>query len=257
MLGITLTDFNEEIASQLGVPVKKGIRIDGTVEGMGAQAAGLEKDDVIVSMNGKPADDFPLLTSALTGLSAGDTTEVKFYRGGEKKTVMMELSRRPIPDIPDTAAELSQALEKKNLGIETQLNDFLDSITEEEANYKSSADDWSVKEILAHLIQGERFYHFYIAELAGNQERWSDDYVGNLEAFIDATVASYPTLNDMRDALKRARVETVLLIAHLPAEFVERKGSYWRLAYGALEGTFHDVAHIEQMKTAVEAARAQ
>lgn len=257
MLGITLTDFNEEIAKQLGVPITKGIRIDGTVEGMGAQVAGLEKDDVIVSMNGKPADDFPLLTSALSGLRAGDTTEVIFYRGPEKKTVMMELSRRPIPEIPDTTAELSQALEKKYMEVEPQLNDFLDGITEEDANYKPSTDDWSVKEVLAHLIQGERFYHFYIAELVGGQERWSDDYAGNLEASIEATVASYPSLYDLREALKRARVETVLLIAKLPVEFVDRKGSYWRLAYGALEGTFHDVAHIEQMKTAVEASRAQ
>jgi len=257
MLGITLTDFNEEIAKQLGVPVTKGIRIDGTVDGMGAQAAGLEKDDVIVSMNGKPADDFPLLTSALTGLRAGDTTEVIFYRGLEKKTIMMELSRRPIPDIPDTTAELSQALEKKYLEVEPQLNEFLDGITEEDANYKPSPDDWSVKEVLAHLIQGERFYQFYIAELVGGQERWSDDYAGNLEASIEATVASNPSLYDLREALNRARKETVLLIAKLPVEFVERKGSYWRLGYGALEGQFHDTAHIEQMKTAVEAARSQ
>lgn len=257
MMGITLTDFNEEIAAQFEIPVTKGIRLDGTVESMGAEAAGLQKDDVIVGLNGKDAIDFPSLTNALNGLQAGDTTEVVFYRGAEKKSVMMELSRRPIPDIPDSIVELSKALEKKYIEIEIQLNEFLDAITEEESGFKPSSDEWSVKEVLAHLIQGERFYQFYVAELVGSQERWSDDYAGNLAAPITAIVETYPTLADMQAELKRCRRETVILFAKLPAEFIERKGSYWRLASGALEGTFHDLGHIEQMQNSVEAARAQ
>jgi len=257
MMGITLTDFNEEIAAQFEIPITKGIRLDGTVESMGAEAAGLQKDDVIVGLNGKDAVDFSSLTNALNGLQAGDTTEVVFYRGAEKKSVMMELSRRPIPDIPDSIVELSIALEKKYLEIEPQLNEFLGGITEEEAGFKPSSDEWSVKEVLAHLIQGERFYQFYVAELVGSQERWSDDYAGNLQASITAIVEIYPTLADIQAELKRCRQETVKLFSKLPAEFVERKGSYWRLAYGALEGNFHDLAHLEQMQTSVQAARAQ
>ena len=41
MLGVMLSDFTPEIARQLGVPVSEGVRIDGTLEGMGARKAGL------------------------------------------------------------------------------------------------------------------------------------------------------------------------------------------------------------------------
>ena len=40
MLGIGISDFNEDIAKHLNVPVTKGLRIDSVVDGMGAQAAG-------------------------------------------------------------------------------------------------------------------------------------------------------------------------------------------------------------------------
>ena len=91
-LGILIGDFNTQIAAQLGVPTKAGIRLEGTAEGTGAQAAGLQKDDVIVKLGGKTAVDFTSLNNALQGRQAGDKVKVVFYRGGEKKTVTMALS---------------------------------------------------------------------------------------------------------------------------------------------------------------------
>ena len=37
----------------VAVPVKRGVRIDGTVPGMAAEAAGFQKDDVLVSVDGQ------------------------------------------------------------------------------------------------------------------------------------------------------------------------------------------------------------
>jgi len=257
MLGITINDFNEIIAQQIGVPVSKGIRIDDVTEGIGAQVAGLQHDDVIVALNGQTVEDWVSLNNALLGLQAGDVIPVVFYRGSEKKNVEMELSKRALPEIPESIIELSQALEKQNHKVAKQFDEFLDNVTEEEASFKPAPDEWSVKDIFAHLIQGERFYQFYITELVADQERWSDDWGGNMQAFIDATVESYGTLQNLRQELKRARKETVLLIAKLPPETVEHKSSYWRLAYNVLEMAHHDMAHLQQMRTAVQVSRAK
>lgn len=54
MLGIFLNDFNAEIARQMGIPVTEGIRIDELMPGLGAEKAGLQKNDVLVSMAGMP-----------------------------------------------------------------------------------------------------------------------------------------------------------------------------------------------------------
>lgn len=255
MLGILLTDFDEDIAEQLGIPVSKGVRIDDTVEDFGARAAGLQKDDVIIEMDGQISNDFASLGNVLNRHQAGDKIEVVFYRGTEKMSVMMELSRRPLHEIPETTAELAEAVKKRYKEMQKNLSQFLDGVTEEEASYKISPDEWSVKEVLAHLLQSEQFYQMYIAEVVGGHVRWADDFGGNLQAFIDATVSVYPTLNEMLAALDRTRGETVVLFTKMPPEFSKQKGSYWQLAYGVLEAPYHDNAHMEQMQACIDAAR--
>ncbi len=60
-LGIFIGEFNPEIAGRLRVPISRGIRIEGTAEGSGARAAGLQKDDVLVGLRRAAADDEPRL----------------------------------------------------------------------------------------------------------------------------------------------------------------------------------------------------
>ena len=101
MLGIFPGDFTEEQATALGVPVREGLRLDGVVDGMGAQKAGLQKDDVLVEMAGHPIRNDPnSLPAAIAGKKGGDKIDVVIYRGPEKKIITMELSRRPMPDVP-------------------------------------------------------------------------------------------------------------------------------------------------------------
>ncbi|MGH2593540.1 MAG: SRPBCC domain-containing protein, partial [Anaerolineae bacterium] len=65
MLGVNIGEFNAEIAAKLGVPMTEGIRLDGVGEGMGAHAAGLRKNDVLVGFGGKKVTGWPSLVSVL------------------------------------------------------------------------------------------------------------------------------------------------------------------------------------------------
>ncbi|MDX1689361.1 MAG: SRPBCC domain-containing protein, partial [Candidatus Promineifilaceae bacterium] len=136
MLGITVSDFNADVAGQLGVPVAEGIRLDGVVSGMGAKAAGLQADDVLVSMAGRETVGWASLSDALASKQAGDTVEVVFYRGPEKHTAQMTLSGRPIPEIPETAQALAAALRERHAEIESELAAFFDGVSDAEAGYK-------------------------------------------------------------------------------------------------------------------------
>ena len=255
MLGIILDEFNPEIAKRLGMPTSEGIRLSGTVEGMGAKSAGLQADDVIVSMGDIETIDGSSLNNVLNAHRAGDEIEVVLYRRGEKKSVMMELSRRPIPDIPPTAKELSNAAEILYNEIKSMMDEFLEGVAEEEASFKPAPNEWSVKGNLAHFIQGERFFQQYIAELVDGYERFADDYGGNSNAFIEATIAAYPTIKEMVKEYKSNMAETLYFLANLPEEFVARKGTYWRLAYDLLQDPYHFTAHLEQMQAALDTAR--
>jgi uncharacterized protein YndB with AHSA1/START domain len=256
MLGIFLNDFDAEIAAKLGVPVKDGVRLDGVIEGMGAKDAGLQKDDVIISMGNRPVKDFPSLTVALAGKQAGDRIEVVFYRGTELKTVQMQLSGRPLPEIPATPTEMAeraQAINQKDLA---ELEAALEGVSEEEAFYKPSSEEWSVNEVLAHLIHSERDFQSTITDMYSGQERVADDFTGNIHARVAATVTAYPGLVSLLDELKRSLVETNALIAAAPGDFVARKGSFTRLGYFCLDTSgSHISGHIAQIKAVVEAAR--
>ncbi len=256
MLGIIVDEFNEDIASEIGVPVTKGIRIGNPIEGMGAEAAGLQNNDVIVGMAGKPVTDFSSLTNALQSYRSGDKIPVVFFRGEDKKQVEMELSGRPLPEIPKTAGGLARAVEKKYEEMGSTLAGFFAEVTEEEATHKPSPEVWSAKENLAHLIHGERGWHTQIDEEVGGYRAHYDDYGGNLDARVQATLAVYPTSQDMLAEFKRSCAETVAILARLPDEFLEeRKGAYWSLAYNLLESQYHFEGHLEQMRAAVQDAR--
>lgn len=257
MLGIMIADFNADIAAKEGIPVSKGVRLDGVMDGMGAQAAGLQPGDVIVTVAGKEIQDYADLGTAMQRKRAGDVVDVGIYRGNERMTLPMELSRRPIPTIPTSIQDLARALKERWRGIESEVDVFFENITEEQASFKPGPEEWSVKEVLAHFIQDERGYQNHIWGIVDGQERWSDDYGSNLYAYIKATISAYPTLAELIKEYKRSSLETIALIENLPASFIERKGSYWRLAFRALEPPYHFHTHLEQMRSVLEAANTQ
>ena len=256
IVGIFVGDFTPEQAKSLGVPVTDGLRIDDTVEGLGARAAGLKANDVIVEMAGKAISANSDFGNALQGLRAGDQVEVVIYRGPQKMTLNLELSRRPIPEIPPTTAELAQKIAQLYSELEAELDKFFGAVSDTEASFKIGPNEWSVKEVLAHLIHSERFLQLNLAEVAGGYERWADDFGGNLNASVQATVSAYPTLQELLEEYKHSFAETIALFGNLPEEFEQRKGSYWRTAYNALQAPYHFNIHIEQIRTSIEAARA-
>ncbi len=255
MLGITVTDFNEQIAQQMGIPVSAGIRIDSTVDGMGAEAAGLQGGDVIISMDGKATTGFYSLTAVLADRRAGEKVEVVFYRDRDQRSVQMELSGRPLPEIPPTTKDLAEFLTERHHKIQQELDEFFTGVTDAKASFKPDPNEWSVKEVLAHLIHGERYWHRWMTELLARSESYQDDSPGNLQAPIDATVAAYPTLGDLREEYRRSSMETIALIASFPDDFVQNKASYWRIAYNLIEDPYHHRVHLDQMSKAIEAAR--
>lgn len=257
LLGILTNTFNEEIAQKLGIPVNQGIRIDDAITGMGAELAGLSKNDVIVCLGGTPISDFSDISDALSNYQAGDVIDVEFYRGTQKKTVSMTLSGRQIPEIPPTGKELSDAARHIYNQVLSDLNGFLTGVSDQEAAQKPAEKEWSINEIICHLIHGEVYSHIFIQDIIGGHEGWHDDFGGNIQARIDATLAVYPTKQDLFDELNRSIEETLAMLANLPEDLYDRKGSYWRLGYNLLQSPYHFNLHKAQMQATLEAARSK
>ena len=257
MMGIGLNDFNEEIAQHIGVPVSQGVRIDNTMEGMGAQAAGLGTNDVIVTLAGRQVMDFPDIAAALQKHRSGDQVEVEFYRGPAKKSVTLTLSGRPLPPIPTTIAELAEKVRSRYAEINRHMDEFLDGVSDEEASHRPAPEEWCIKDVLAHLIHGERGTLNYMGEVVGEWESHYSETGGNQQFYIEATRAVYPSLLELRNELKRSFQEVVEMYTHLPEDFTAHKSGYWRLAFAGLDSPFHYDAHLEQMQAALQSARAK
>jgi uncharacterized protein YndB with AHSA1/START domain len=255
MLGITLSDFDAEIAKKMKTPVSKGVRIGGTIDGMGAQASGLQADDVIVGMDGKKIEDFVSLLSALGEHKAGDRIPLTIYRGEEKMEMDLLLSGRPVPEIPKDQQTLADAVENiYNAAIRDIELAFADA-TEDEVKTRPGPDEWSAIETLAHLVLTERETLIQIADMLSGYERWADDFAGNKPAPLKALISVYPSIPELLAELKRYRAEVVNLIRSLPDDFVERKSTFWRLSDGLLNFNIHIDSHIPQIKNAIAAAR--
>ena len=256
MLGIVPGDFTEEQAKALGVPLREGLRLDGLVDGMGAQKAGLQKDDVLIEMAGHSIrSDANSLPEAIAGKKGGDKIEVVFYRGPEKKTITMELSKRPVPDVSFNPAELAKnARELYEAGL-AEVEKCFEGVSDEEAMKRPDPKEWSALEIVAHLIHGERYSQIFVTDLIDGYERVADNFGSNVDAQVQATVKAYPSVGLMLEALRRAVEETLAYVGCLPDGFVANKGSYYRFGFGLLQPNFHITAHVQQIKDALSVVR--
>lgn len=255
MLGIMPGDFTEEQAAALGIPVREGLRLDGTVPGMGAERAGLQKNDVLVGMAGHPiTNDFNSLPNAIQGKKGGDVVEVVYYRGAEKKTVNMELGKRPMPEVPFDPAELARRARALYEPALAELEQVFVGFTDEQASRRPEPNEWSALEVVGHLVAGERFNLIYFTSLIDGYEITSDGFGTNVHALVQATVQINPSIKAMLELLRRTSEEVLAFTALIPEEFTHNKGSYYRLGFGLLQPNFHITGHLAQIKAALAAA---
>ncbi len=85
MLGITMAEATE----------RQGVFVSDVVQGSGAYQAGIEKGDIIVSINGTPLSDRNSLSSKIAGLEAGQRISVVVNRNEKNITVEAQLMDLP------------------------------------------------------------------------------------------------------------------------------------------------------------------
>jgi hypothetical protein len=255
MLGIVPGDFTQEQAKALKVPVHEGMRLDDVVDGMGAKRVGLQKDDVLVEMAGHPiTNDFNSLPTAIEGKKGGDKVEVVFYRGAEKKTVKMELGKRPMPKVPFDPVELARQAREIYEPALTKLEHCFDNYSDEQAMERPAPNEWSALEVVAHLIHGERFNSLFLTSLIDGYEITSDGFGTNVTAQVEATVKANPSIKMMLYTLRRTVEEILAYTELIPEGFTQNAGSYYRFGSALLQPNFHITAHMQQIKEALVSA---
>jgi uncharacterized protein YndB with AHSA1/START domain len=224
-------DLTPEVAATLGVLVNEGFQID----------------DVIVEIEGHPIPTAAALGPVMDERQAGDRVHVVFYRGSEKKTVTMELSARPLPQVPPTAQALASALRDTYTQQIVTLGELLADLPESRLAWTPDAIKWSVKHVIAHLLTTERAVHEWIARLQFGLD--THNWASHDETWVRAIADSYPTTVAVIEALRQAQTETLRVVATLPEAFVAHKGTYVYMGTTIAQGLpQHTEIHFDQIR---------
>jgi hypothetical protein len=214
----------------------------------------LQTGDLLVKFAGQKTSTLADLGRVLNQHRAGDKVKFLYYRGDEKMSAKAQLSRRPAIEVPLKAEALAEAVSRHYDRFTVELDALLKGASEEQAEYRSDQEEWSVKEALAHLIATEREIHAWIARRVEGQEA---DFAlrANQPVRIRAIISTFPQLTSLQAELKRNQSETVAMVYDLPEEFVQRRMSYWRVGYQLLQMPFaHLPDHLAQIRATVEKA---
>jgi S1-C subfamily serine protease len=106
-LGVQMQGVSKQLAEDLNLPVDHGALIasvtpDGPAEQAGLRGGRTETaeginagGDLIVGIDGKEMRDEEAVATEIAAHKPGDEVEIEYYRGDDKKTVSVELTKRP------------------------------------------------------------------------------------------------------------------------------------------------------------------
>jgi uncharacterized protein YndB with AHSA1/START domain len=263
-LGILIDELTPEIASRLGLPSTQGVLLGGTADHSGARAAGLQKDDVLVSFNGVQLADYHSIGQGLLGLKPGDRAVVEYIRASEKNSLQVELGATLVEPVPETAQELAEKVRENTAKVLAAMRKQVAGLSESQVAQRPAVDEWSVNELVAHFILCERDYQSWVAQMLN--DRPVDDWLEmrpNVNPRIQAMTQRFSAgrnagLDGLLEEFALAAAETADMIAAFPEEFVtSRRHLYRRAATWALETipSHYFDEHQGQFQAAIDAAR--
>lgn len=94
-LGVTIQDVTADIADSLGLNERRGAIVSSLVAGGPADEGGLERGDIVLSINGTDIEDSGDLTRRVGAIAAGQEVSFRVLRDGNEDTIRITLAQRP------------------------------------------------------------------------------------------------------------------------------------------------------------------
>ncbi len=114
-LGVAIQDLTPELAEYYGLKEDKGVLVTQVFEDDPAAKAGIEVNDVILSIDGKAVSTGRELSSMIANTPVGHRTRIDLIRNGKRKNLTVTLAKRD-DDLKAEAA--TQNRDNEEMGIE-------------------------------------------------------------------------------------------------------------------------------------------
>jgi serine protease Do len=116
MIGVEMTNVGPEDAEAFGLPSVSGAWVRVVVPGGPAASAGIERNDIIVAVDGAPVGYSSQLQQRIVAHRPGDEVTLTLYRNRRRMEVEVELGESPINDLAPRAVATSSNADER-LGI--------------------------------------------------------------------------------------------------------------------------------------------
>lgn len=103
-LGVRIRPVPEALASHL--EIESGVMIAEVVQGSPADRAGLQRNDVVLALDGTPVKSPDVLADAIRGRDAGDSVVLEIRRGSETLELSASLDPRASEKVPEKEPEI-------------------------------------------------------------------------------------------------------------------------------------------------------
>ena len=103
-LGVEIMSVGAVIAQQFGLENPCGVLVNSVVDGSPAQKAGLQRSDIILSLNSIAVEDVDAFRNIMSTLKTGDNVKIVYIRNRQKDTayaILAESSAATIARQPD------------------------------------------------------------------------------------------------------------------------------------------------------------
>jgi serine protease Do len=127
-LGVIIQGVTPDLAKAFGLPSADGALVGDVTPGGPGAKAGLQKGDVIVTLNGQAVSDSQDLRLRISQLAPGETVKLQLYRNGQKRDISATLQEFPekkeTAEAPATDQNAAEGLQVENLSpdVAEQLN---------------------------------------------------------------------------------------------------------------------------------------
>jgi serine protease Do len=94
-LGVAIQDMTQELAESFDLATLHGVLIADVVPGSPAEAAGLQRGDIVLRIDGQSVDDIGRLRNLVANAGVGAKLSVRVLRDGEERSFDVELGEQP------------------------------------------------------------------------------------------------------------------------------------------------------------------
>jgi serine protease DegQ len=103
-IGIAIQDVTPALADALELTIDRGALVTQTEPGSPSEQAGIAAGDVIVAVNEIAVDDSADLRNQVGLVRAGESVDMTFVRGADRRTVRPTVAAEPVPSAPTARA---------------------------------------------------------------------------------------------------------------------------------------------------------